>query len=185
MAVEPTAKLGVTRAKSPAFALAAMLLGVLIVYFPLPLPHRDRALVGIDYLTLHLYRIRFAQDAIFGPHPHLPAWYPRELMGTPFWSNVQSFPFIPTRLLLLLIVRDPLLFYAAAVNLAAILSALFTFLYARKIGLSAIAAAVCGMDVRVQWLLRGKGFGRASSIAGGVSRAAAVAMVGGTMSEPF
>jgi hypothetical protein len=148
------------RPTRPAIAMAVMGLAVLMVYVPIRSTPGDNALVGIDYLTLHLYRIRFAQDALFGPHPHLPAWYPRELLGTPFWSNIQSFPFLPTRLLLLMVVRDPLLLYSVAVNLAALLAAIFTFLYARKIGLSALSAAVAG------WTFACSGFFAARVLAG-------------------
>ncbi|MDB5293221.1 MAG: Bacterial rane protein YfhO [Phycisphaerales bacterium] len=123
-------------------AIAIMLLAVAAVYVPIPSSQGDNTLVGFDYLELHLHRIRFAQEALWGAHPHLPAWYPRELMGTPFWSNIQNFPFLPTRLLLLGL--DPLHIYAVAVNLAAALAALFTFLYGRRIGLSRMAAAASG-----------------------------------------
>ena len=119
-----------------------MLLGVAAVYVPIPSARGDNTLIGLDFFQLHFHRIRFAQEALFGPHPHLPAWYPRELLGTPFWSNVQSFPFLPTRLIL--VAWDPLLIYAAAVNLAAALAAVFTFLYARRLGLSRAAAGAAG-----------------------------------------
>lgn len=122
--------------------VAAMLLAVIAVYFPIASKPGDNALWGGDFYELHLYRIRFAQSALFGPHPHLPGWYPRELLGAPFWSNVQSFPFLPTRLILLGL--DPITLFPVAVNLGACLSALFTFLYARRIGLSRLAAAVAG-----------------------------------------
>lgn len=120
----------------------AMLLAVLSIYVPIPSASGQNALWGADFYELHLFRIRFAQAGLFGPHPHLPAWYPRELLGTPFWSNIQSFPFLPTRLLLLGL--DPLTLFPVAVILAAALSALFTFLYARRVGLSRPAAALAG-----------------------------------------
>jgi hypothetical protein len=123
--------------------LALMLAGVFAVYLPLPLPRANEMMVGSDFIELHLHRIRFAQDALFGAHPHIPGWYPRELMGTPFWSNVQNFPLLPTRLLLFF-VCSPVQLYAAAVNLAAVLAALFTFLYCRRLALSPWAAALAG-----------------------------------------
>lgn len=123
-------------------AIALMILAVIAVYFPIPSGPNDNALWGADFFELHLYRIRFAQAALFGSSPHLPGWYPRELMGTPFWSNIQSFPFLPTRLILLGL--DPLNLYPVAVSLGASLAALFTFLYARRVGLSRVAAAAGG-----------------------------------------
>ncbi|HEY2589176.1 MAG TPA: YfhO family protein [Tepidisphaeraceae bacterium] len=123
-------------------AVAAMIVAVIAVYVPVPAAPGDNTLWGADFFELHFNRIRFAQAALFGPQPHLPAWYPRELLGTPFWSNIQSFPFLPTRLILLGL--DPLNVYAIAVILGASLAALFTFLYARRIGLSRIAAAAAG-----------------------------------------
>jgi hypothetical protein len=123
-------------------AVAAMIAAVLTVYVPVAAEPGQNTLIGLDYLQLHVHRIRFAQEALFGPHPHLPGWYPRELLGTPFWSNIQNFPFLPTRLLLL--ACDPLDALAVGVNLAAVLAALFTFLYARRIGLSRWPSAVAG-----------------------------------------
>jgi hypothetical protein len=101
-----------------------------------------QALHGVDYEMLHARRIAFARDALFGPRHTLPAWYPRELGGSPFAANLQSFPWIPTRLVLLLF--DPELAYAAGVALAAMLAALFTYLYGRRAGLSLVAAAAAG-----------------------------------------
>src|SRR5438093_11576192 len=117
-------------------------LAVLAVYCPLDLLSGDRVLGGSDYFTLHIRRLQFAQDAIFGSRPSLPAWYPRELFGTPFWSNIQNFPFIPTRWPLLLV--DPVFAYAVAVNLAALLAALFAYLFCRRVGLTRTAAASAG-----------------------------------------
>ena len=91
----------------------------------------------------------------------MPAWYPRELLGTPFWSNLQNFPFIPTRLLVVL-TMDPLgpLTYGIAVTLSAVLAALFTYLYLRKIGLGLTACAAAG------WTFACSGF-YASRVAAG------------------
>lgn len=141
-----------------ALAVFAMLLGVVAVYIPIPSVKGQNALWGGDFYELHLYRIRFAQAALFGPHPHLPSWYPRELLGTPFWSNVQSFPFIPTRLLLLGL--DPLTLFPVATILAAVLAALFTFLFARRLGLSRPAAALAG------WTFASAGFFASRIMAG-------------------
>src|SRR5206468_1632647 len=78
----------------------------------------------------------------FSAHPHLPAWYPGEQMGMPFWSNVQSFPFIPTRLVLLWMKPEHII--VAGVEIAALLAALFMYLYARRMGVGRAGAAVAG-----------------------------------------
>ena len=62
--------------------------------------------------AVYVRRIAFAQDALFGPSHFLPAWYPRKLLGTPFLANLQSFPWIPTRLILLFF--DPMAAQAMA-----------------------------------------------------------------------
>src|SRR5688572_25225448 len=141
---EPSRPAWGPRARS-ALALGLMTLGILAVYFPIADAPTDNALFGIDYHQLHARRIRFAQEALFGAEGAgaLPGWYPRELMGTPFWSNIQNFPFIPTRLAVVL-TSDPLGAFYAGVNLAAVLAGAFTFLYARRIGLGRTAAAGAG-----------------------------------------
>jgi hypothetical protein len=63
-------------------------------------------------------------------------------MGTPFWANIQNFPFIPTRLVLLVV--PPLHAFTAGVILASVLAALFTFLFARLLGLRPLASAAAG-----------------------------------------
>lgn len=125
--------------RSP-LAVAAMLLGVLAIYVPPALISGDAGLVGLDYYQEHLHRIRYAHEALGTAWP--PGWYTRELLGAPFWSNLQSCPLIPTRLALLLC--HPLFAYAPGVALAATLSALFTFLYARSVGVGRVGAAVAG-----------------------------------------
>ena len=129
-----------TRARTWA-AFAAMCAVVLAVYVPVPSGPGQSTLLGTDYLLLHARRIAYAQEALFGQGT-LPAWYPRELMGTPFWSNVQNFPFIPTRLALLAL--DPMDALAAGVLMAALLSAAFTFLLCRRLGVGPEGAAVAG-----------------------------------------
>ncbi len=125
-----------------AIALGVMLAAVLVVYCPASLFTGETTLVGSDYFGLHVRRLRFAQDALWSAHPHLPAWYPREVFGSPFWSNVQNFPFIPTRWPLLLI--EPLAAYAVGINMAALLAALFTYLFCRRVGVRPVAAAAAG-----------------------------------------
>jgi len=85
--------------------IVVMSLAVVAVYWPPP-AEPSSVQVALDYWQLHARRMEFVRDALFAERPALPAWYPRELLGTPFWSNVQNFPFIPTRLLVLL-TMDP------------------------------------------------------------------------------
>jgi hypothetical protein len=101
-----------------------------------------QALAGSDYEQLHMARLAFAEDGLFGPRHTLPAWYPRELLGSPFAANLQSFPWIPTRLVLLLF--PPEIAYAPGVAMAAFLAVVFTYLFCRRAGLSAVAAAASG-----------------------------------------
>jgi len=135
-----------------------MLIGVATLYRPWLVTDSSQTLFGFDYLQLHARRLDYARDALVNAHPRLPAWYSRELMGTPFWSNMQSFPFIPTRFPLLLV--DPLQAYALGVNLAAGLAALFTYLYCRRIGLTRLAAASSG------WTFAASGFFASRVMAG-------------------
>ena len=99
-------------------------------------------LAGSDYLQLHMARMAFAEEGLFGPRHTLPAWYPHELLGSPFAANLQSFPWIPTRLLLLIF--PPEVAYFPGVAIAALLAAVFTYLYCRRAGLSELAAAASG-----------------------------------------
>jgi hypothetical protein len=101
------------------------------------------AMAGSDYLQLHKARMAFAVEGLFGPRHNLPAWYPHELLGSPFAANIQSFPWIPTRLLLLLLFT-PESAYAPGVLLAALLAAVFAYLFCRRAGLSEVAAAASG-----------------------------------------
>ncbi|HXI85090.1 MAG TPA: YfhO family protein [Verrucomicrobiae bacterium] len=151
---------GYTRSRRfPDFlAVGVMLMAVAALYRPWLVLGGTHTLFGFDYLQLHTHRLSYAREALLGPHPFLPAWYSRELLGTPFWSNMQSFPFIPTRLLLLLV--DPLQAYALGVNLAAGLAALFTYLYCRRVGLAPLPAATSG------WTFAASGFFAARTMAG-------------------
>src|SRR5260370_267391 len=84
----------------------------------------------------------FGQSALFSPRHALPSWYPHEFMGSPFSANLQSFPWIPTRLLLLPL--DPDVAFGVGVAIAAALAALFTYLFGRRAGLSRIPAMAAG-----------------------------------------
>ena len=116
-----------------------MLLGLVLLYGPPAVLDGSGTLLGVDYNNIHGRRIAYAQEALAGPDARLPAWHTRELFGAPFWSNVQSFPFAPTRLVLLGL--DPSVLYSVAVILGASLAALFTFLYCRALGLGLLASA--------------------------------------------
>src|SRR6185437_8060411 len=70
-------------------------------------------LLGLDYLQLHIRGIEFARNALLSAHM-LPGWNPRILLGMPFAANIQSFPWIPTRLVLFLFNPD----FAFAVGVA-------------------------------------------------------------------
>jgi len=120
---------------------ALMLAAVLLVYCPPQLLTGKVALYGMDYDQLHVRRIIYARQA-FLRGQGLPGWYSRELLGTPFWSNLHSFPWIPMRLFLCLI--PPENAYAVGVALAATLAALFTFLFCRRLGFGLLASASVG-----------------------------------------
>lgn len=111
------------------------------VYLPPGLFHGGQTLLGSDYQDLHMQRIAFARQAVLSGRG-LPAWYPYDFLGAPFAANLQIFPSIPTRRLLLLI--DPEGAYAAGAALAAALAAGFTFLFCRRAGLSSLGAAAAG-----------------------------------------
>jgi hypothetical protein len=131
-------------------AAGAMLAGVVLLYCPPPLLGGAEVLYGMDFWSLHQRRLAFARESLAARPWTLPGWYPRELLGTPFWANIQSFPWIPTRLALLPL--DPAVAYGAGVNLAAGLAALLTYLYCRLLGWRPIAAGVAG------WTFAAAGF---------------------------
>lgn len=119
----------------------AMTFGVILVYCPLSLFESGRTLWGLDFAQIHMRHMLFAREA-FSSTFSVPGWYPKEFLGTPFASNLQSFPWIPTRLVALLF--DPRGSYAFSVNLSAVLAATFTFLYCRQVGLGRVASAAAG-----------------------------------------
>jgi hypothetical protein len=132
-------------------ALGLMLLGVFVVYSPSRYESGKLGLGGTDHSYLHMRRMTFARESILIDRAFPPGWYPHELMGTPFWSNIQNFPFLPTRLLVLLFV-EPFNAMTVGTILAALLAASFTFLYCRSVGLSPVSAAVAG------WTFASAGF---------------------------
>ena len=141
-----------------AIALGVLVLGVLALYLPPGLFVPGHTLLGIDFNTIHDRRIHFVQEYFAEHGLRLPGWYPRELMGTPFWSNVQSFPFLPTRLALLWIPHD--LLFPVAVNLAAVLAAVFTYLFLRRLSLGRLASVAGG------WTFAASGFFASRVMAG-------------------
>jgi len=121
--------------------IAILLVLTEAIYLPWPILNGSRMLFGYDYEMLHMRRLAFARTALATTH-RLPAWYPRELLGAPFLANLQSFPWIPSHLVLLLL--KPETAFAAAVAVAAALTALFAYLYCRRAGLSQIGAIAAG-----------------------------------------
>src|SRR5688572_7006669 len=100
------------------FVVLAMCIAVSVVYVPrMNVPAHKAAtahvaLLGNDFQNLHVRRLRYAREWLFGPRHELPGWYTRELAGTPFWSNLQNFPLIPTRLPMLLLEPENVFFPA-------------------------------------------------------------------------
>ncbi len=119
-------------------SLIALLFLTAAIYLPLSVLRGQNTLFGWDYMFLHARRLTFAREALFHGH-RLPGWYPREMLGTPFTANLQNFPWIPSHLALLAF--NPDVAYPAGVAIAAALAALFTFLFCRRAGLSAIGSS--------------------------------------------
>jgi hypothetical protein len=86
--------------------------------------------------------MEFVKEAWAAGTRGVPGWYSREAMGMPFAADVQNFPWLPTRLPLLLF--PPHAAYAPGVVLAAALAVVFTYLFARRLGLLRLAAASAG-----------------------------------------
>ena len=126
--------------------LLVLLLLVAGVYRPLRNTNGDWGLAGIDFHQLHERRIAFAQEQI-REHGRVPGWNPREFLGAPFRANIQSFPFIPTRLVLLGLPSPSV--HGAAVMVAALLAAGFTYAFAASVGLGAFAAAVAAFTFAI------------------------------------
>ena len=131
-----------TRSRNPVLVVIAMFAFTEAVYMRPGLLTGASSMMGSDYEMLHRWRLAFARQSLFGARHFLPAWNPHEVLGTPFAANLQGFPWIPTRLILLLL--DPSVAYAAGVGIAAALAALFAYLYCRRAGLSEIGAAAAG-----------------------------------------
>jgi hypothetical protein len=124
-----------------ALAVGVMWAALLQVYLPWDVLLGRAFLVGLDYAHLHQHRLAFAREELWKSGA-LPAWYPRELLGTPFWANIQNFPFVPTRLFLLWVNPDGA--YLVGVLLAALSSALFTFLFCRSLSVGRLGSAGAG-----------------------------------------
>ncbi len=120
---------------------AAAAAAVVWLYLPADVWRGEGVLRGSDYRTLHQHRITYAQQQL-RETGGLPGWYSRELLGTPFAANLQNFPLLPTRLVLLAV--DPLQGYTVGIALAAALSALAAFALARRLGSSRLGAAAAG-----------------------------------------
>lgn len=122
-------------------ALLLMCAAVVAVYVPVKEHAEDNTIRGGDFVFFHLRRIAFARESL-SAHGMIPGWYPREAYGGAFWANIQSFPFIPTRIPLLLVPIQHV--SITGIMMAAVLSAVFMFLFARAIGLGRVSAAVAG-----------------------------------------
>jgi hypothetical protein len=122
-------------------AVLVMCAAVIAVYVPTKEKPGDNQIRGGDFHTYHSRRIAFARENL-SSRGTIPAWYPREAYGSPFWANIQNFPFLPTRIPLLLVPIQHV--SITGVMMAAVLSAVFTFLFARAIGLEPISAAIAG-----------------------------------------
>jgi hypothetical protein len=138
-----TAAPGTTRNIGDGVAFTVMMVAVLAVYLPSEYGAGTSGLRGADHLVLHMRRMAFALEHLMGKSHVLPGWYPHELLGTPFWSNLQNFPFLPTRLLVLLL-AGPVYAMTAGAMLAALLAAAFTYFFCRRIDFSPMASATAG-----------------------------------------
>jgi hypothetical protein len=116
--------------------------GAVALYLPEGVLSGRRDLYGSDFLQIHQYRMEFVREAWAHGFRGVPGWYPREALGMPFLADIQSFPFVPTRLLLLLF--PPHAAYGPGILLAAALAALFAHLFARALGMRPLAAAAAG-----------------------------------------
>jgi len=145
------------RLRTALAALATVLLAE-AVYMRPEILSRKSSLMGSDYEMLHRLRLYFAQQWLFGPAHRLPGWNPHEALGAPFAANLQGFPWIPTRFVLLLV--DPSVAYGLGVAIAAGLAALFGFLYCRSLGLSRLGAGAAG------WTFAAAGFFSSRVMAG-------------------
>lgn len=137
---------------------ALMMTGAASTFLTWDIVTGGQTLFGLDFRQLHQFRIAWAQAALWGPEHTLPGWYSRELLGTPFWSNLQNFPWTVLRSVIFLFPATHV--FAPAVALAAALSSLFTYLFLRALGLREIPAAVAG------WTFACSGFFAARVTAG-------------------
>lgn len=124
-------------------ALVLLALAVVAVYCPWRVLNGAEVLTGADHAMLHARRMQFAQEELLGPRGELPTWYPREFLGAPFRANLQNFPLIPTRLAAFALC-SPRAALTFSTVVSALLAATFTFLLARRLGLSRLAASAAG-----------------------------------------
>ena len=74
----------------PWVSIAILLLLTEAVYLRPSFLAGGGSLLGMDYFALHIHKIAFAREALFGPAHFLPAWYPRELLGSPFLAKLDQ-----------------------------------------------------------------------------------------------
>lgn len=132
-------------------------LATMALYFPPKILTGRFSIVGLDYFQLHRCRLEYAREFIFRSFC-LPGWYTREFLGSPFWSNLHNFSWLPNHLMLLLF--NPAIAYNVAVIVSALLSAGAMFFYCRSIELSHLAATVSA------WTYAASGFFASRVMAG-------------------
>ena len=167
-----------TRRYASACSVAALLVLIGIFYLRPGILLGTDALVGSDYGQLHILRIRFAREALFGIRHTLPAWYPHEALGTPFSANLQSFPWIPTRLLLLP-ARSVSRLRASGLYGRRAVGDLY-LLILQTSGIDANGRGCRGRDFRLRRIFRVARDGRTSAASGGLSGASASVVAGGS-----
>ncbi len=129
---------GSTNNRKTSFSLIFLILAAAGIYLPISVIRGTETLYGWDYMLQHSRRLSFAREGLGSASHTLPAWYSREMLGTPFSANIQNFPWIPSHLILLFF--DPDVAYAPGVAISAVLAAIFTYLFCRRARLSHIAA---------------------------------------------
>ena len=136
---------------------AVITVATMALYVPSKIFTGRFSILGLDYFQLHRYRLEYAREFIFSSFG-LPGWYTREFLGSPFWSNLHNFSWLPNHLILLLF--NPAIAYNVAVIVSALLSAGAMFLYCRALGLDHLASTASA------WTYAASGFFAARVMAG-------------------
>src|SRR5207249_10662189 len=60
------------------YAMLVMCIAVSVTYIPIASdeisPGTPTTLMGIDFMNIHVRRLRYAHEAMFGPQGYLPGW---------------------------------------------------------------------------------------------------------------